>query len=204
MFSVRKPTSAKLATICESAQASPLSYSKYAGAISTLNGPTGLHAPPGFSIDHTRSEIGHGLSGFEAAKSALRQWQHFDLGWVRVANSEAPIAPGEVVAVEVHALGLWSLNLSRTLYVIDEPNRFGFAYGTTPLHAERGEERFLLEYDPNSGKLSYDLLAISQPAHPLAKLPYPYTRSLQRRFARDSHTKMAQLAAIQEQQDFGR
>jgi uncharacterized protein (UPF0548 family) len=93
----------------------------------------------------------------------MQQWQHFDLGWVRVANPETPIAPGEVVAVEVHALGLWSVNLSRILYVIDEPNRFGFAYGTTPLHAERGEERFLLKYDPDSGNLSYDLLAISQP-----------------------------------------
>ncbi len=184
MFSVRKPTSAKLATICESAQASPLSYSKYAGAISTLNGLTGLHAPPGFSIDHTRSKIGRGPHAFVAAKVAMQQWQHFDLGCVRVANPETPIAPGEVVAVEVHALGLWSVNLSRILYVIDEPNRFGFAYGTTPLHAERGEEPSLLEYDPNSGNLSYDLLAISQPAHPLAKAPpTPTTRSLQRRFA---------------------
>jgi len=111
----------------------------------------------------------------------------------RVANPGAGINIGEIVAVEVHALGLWSVNYSRILYVIDEPTRFGFAYGTTPMHVERGEERFLLEYDPTSGAVFYDLLAICQPAHWMAKLAYPYTRSRQHKFARNSHNHMQSL-----------
>jgi uncharacterized protein (UPF0548 family) len=145
MFSTRPPTESLIRRQLETARNLPCSYTV---ALDTRNGLENLQVPKGYVVDHTRSEIGGGLSDFETAKSALRQWQHFDLGWVRVVNPEVPIAPGEVVAVEVRALGFWSLNLSRILYVIDEPNRFGFAYGTTPLHAERGEERFLLEYDP--------------------------------------------------------
>jgi len=187
MFSLHRLAESSIRRKLQIARSLPVSYKI---ELDTQRGPQGLTAPPGYVLDHTHGKIGRGEAAFDAAKSALRQWKHFDLGWVRVANPEAPIAPGEVIAVEVHALGLWSLNLSRILYVIDEPNRFGFAYGTTPLHAERGEERFLLKYDPDSGNLSYDLLALSQPAHPLAKLAYPYTRSLQHRFARDSVERM--------------
>ena len=105
----------------------------------------------------------------------MRQWLHFDLGWVSIANPEAIITPGQIIAVEAHTLGLWSLNFNRILYVIDEdsprkPRRFGYAYGTTHLHVESGEELFVLEQDPTTGDVFYDLLAISRPSHWLAKL----------------------------------
>jgi uncharacterized protein (UPF0548 family) len=165
------------------------------GLVLNTEGDSGTQiVPHGYVLDHTRSEIGHGRKAFDAAKDAFRQWLHFDLGWVRVANPEVRIEVEEVVAVEAHALGLWSVNLSRILYVIDEPDRFGFGYGTTAMHVERGEERFLLEYYPVSGVVFYDLLAISQPAHWMAKLAYPFTRSRQRKFARDSHARMRRIA----------
>ena len=165
----------------------------YGIALNTQCGPDELHVPKGFDRDHTRGEIGHGFADFETARSAFREWRHFDLGWVRVANPEARIEPEEIVAVEAYTLGLWSLNFSRILYVIDEPDRFGYGYGTTALHVERGEERFLLEYYPTSGAVYYDLLAVSQPAHWMARLAYPYTRSRQRKFARDSFRRMRQV-----------
>jgi uncharacterized protein (UPF0548 family) len=77
--------------------------------------------------------------------------------------------------------------------VIDEADRFGFGYGTTAMHVERGEERFLVEYYPVSGEVFYDLLAISEPAHWLARLAYPFTRSRQRKFARESHLRMGAI-----------
>lgn len=103
----------------------------------------------------------------------MRRWRHFGLGWIRVANPETEIEPEEMIAVEAHTLGLWSVNISRILYVIDEPNRFGFGYGITGFHVERGEERFLLEFDWTTGAVYYELLAVSQPAHWLAALPIP-------------------------------
>ena len=114
----------------------------------------------------------------------------FNLGWVRVANHEAPIAFGQIVAVEVHALGLWSLNLSRIAEVVDTPTQFGFIYITTALHVEEGEERFLLDFDPATGNVWYQLEAISRPRNPLARLGYPVTRAFQHKFARDSRQKM--------------
>jgi uncharacterized protein (UPF0548 family) len=121
----------------------------------------------------------------------------FDLGWVRVANPDARMVCGPLVAVEVTTLGLWSLNLSRILEVIETPRSFGFLYATTELHVEEGEERFLLEFDPDSGDVTYKLEAVSQPQSYLARLGFPITRMFQHRFARDSHRRMreAVLAA---------
>jgi uncharacterized protein (UPF0548 family) len=191
VFSLRHASPARLASLI--AKARSLDHN-YDAPLGTELGLEGVRVPPGFVLDHTRSVIGNGAATFSAAKALFRTWTIFDLGWVRVANPGAKIEVGETVAVEAHSLSLWSINISRILYVIDEPGRFGFGYGTTALHVESGEERFLLEYDANSGNVFYDLLAISRPAHWLARLAYPFTRSQQRRFARESQRRMlAQL-----------
>ena len=187
MFSLRKPSPTEITSLLSRAQSLPHNY---APPLYTQFGSKQLQVPRGYVVDRHRTQIGQGAAAFEAAKAAMRQWRHFDLGWVRVANPEAQIQPGQIVIVEAHALGLWSLNCSRILYVIDEPERFGFGYGTTAQHVERGEERFLLEYHPASGALYYDLLAVSKPAHWMAQLAYLYTRSRQRKFARESHQQM--------------
>ncbi|HTG87378.1 MAG TPA: DUF1990 domain-containing protein, partial [Pyrinomonadaceae bacterium] len=75
------------------------------------------------------------------------------------------------------------------VYVIDEPERFGFAYGTLAQHAERGEERFTVEWNRKDETVWYDILAASQPG-PMARLGYPYARRLQKRFAQDSMKAM--------------
>lgn len=114
----------------------------------------------------------------------------FDLSWLRVANPQARIAPGQIVAVEAHTLGLWTLNLSRIMDIVDTPVTFGFVYGTTQLHVEQGEERFLIELDPATGDVWYELEAVSRPRTMLARLGFPVTRAFQHRFARDSHRRM--------------
>lgn len=155
------------------------------------NGLDTVHRLPfGFAHDYSRSQIGRGQSAFAAARLAFRRWAMFDLGWVRVANSKAIIVPGQVVAVEAHTLGMWSLSLSRITEVIDTPTRFGFVYLTTKMHVEEGEERFLLVFDPENGELFYELEAVSRPRNALARLGFPFTRHFQRRFARDSHRRI--------------
>jgi len=71
---------------------------------------------------------------------------------------------------------------------------YGFAYGTLPEHAAFGEERFTVEYDTKDGAVSYEILAFSR-LRPLARLAYPFTRALQRRFARDSKAAMLKYSA---------
>jgi uncharacterized protein (UPF0548 family) len=89
--------------------------------------------------------------------------------------------------------GVWWLNACRIVYVIDETGpvqRFGFAYGTLPDHAETGEERFMIEWDRADDSVWYDILAFSRPRHWLARLGYPFSRLVQRRFARRSAEAM--------------
>lgn len=146
--------------------------------------------PWGFARDLSRSEIGRGPQAFAAAREALERWDHFDLGWVRIANPIPAIAPGELVAVEACTAHLWSINLSRIVEVLDSGTRFGFMYATTALHVEEGQERFVIEFDSESGSVTYLIEAVSRPRDVLARIGYPFTRAMQHRFVRDSHTRM--------------
>jgi len=146
--------------------------------------------PKGFVHDLSRSEIGRGLDAFAAAREAFQGWEQFDLGWVRVVNSRVKIAPGELVAVEAHTAWLWSINFSRVSEVEDTPTRFGFMYTTTALHVEEGQERFVIDFDPESQSVTYFIEAVSRPRHLLARVGYPLSRAMQHRFARDSHARM--------------
>jgi uncharacterized protein (UPF0548 family) len=107
---------------------------------------------------------------------------------------------GLTVAVSFHAwpFPLWLLMPARVVYLVEDTtvrngqpiDRYGFAYGTLPDHPERGEERFLVEWSSGDDAVHYDLLAVSHPAHWLARLGYPYTRQQQARFRRLSGLAM--------------
>ena len=156
-------------------------------------GATAKVPPAGYVVDHTRIKLGNGEEAFEAAKSALRRWEHFHLGWVAASPNTTPIESGEVVAVLGRVFGLWWLNACRIVYVVDEVGpitRFGFAYGTLPGHAESGEERFLIEWDRVDDGVWYDILAFSRPNYFVTKLAYPLVRCFQKKFARGSAAAM--------------
>jgi uncharacterized protein (UPF0548 family) len=83
------------------------------------------------------------------------------------------------------------------VYVVNEDGpiaRYGFAYGTLAEHAERGEERFTVEWNRSEDQARYAILAFSRPNKTLAKLGYPLSRILQRRFGEGS--KVAMLQAV--------
>jgi uncharacterized protein (UPF0548 family) len=146
--------------------------------------------PKGFALDLSRSEIGRGLRAFVAAREAFLGWRQFDLGWVQIVNPSAKITPGQLVAVEAHTACLWSISLNRVAEIVDGPTRFGFMYATTAFHIEEGQERFVIDFDPETESVSYLIEAVSRPRHPLARIAYPFSRAMQHRFARDSHARM--------------
>ncbi len=187
MFRLSKPTAAAIeATIAAARNLPPATP-----ALLTLTGgPVSQRQPRGFAHDFSQSEIGRGPAVFERASQSFSTWTHFDLGWVRVANPTTRIGTGNVVAVEVHAASLWSLNLSQIVETIDTPTQFGFLYATTKLHVEEGQERFLLNFDSDTQTVTYLIEAVSRPRHPLSRVAYPFTRVMQHRFARDSHLRM--------------
>ena len=152
--------------------------------------------PGRFAHDQSQSILGFGDEVFSSAKRAFMNWKMFDLGWVRVVNAAAPIKCGQIIAVEVRALGFWSVNLSRILETVDSETQFGFLYSTTNQHVEQGEETFILRRNPKTAEVSYELEAVSRPRHFLARLGFPVTRFFQHRFARDSHRRMREAVNL--------
>jgi uncharacterized protein (UPF0548 family) len=64
----------------------------------------------------------------------------------------------------------------RVVYVLDEPDRRGFAYGSLPGHAVRGEELFAVRYDPSDGAVYAEVAAFSRPAAWWSRLGTPILR----------------------------
>ena len=144
---------------------------------------------PKFDNDRLKTIIGHGELDFEKAKAAIQNWQMFPRNWTRILPQDALIQANTTIAMNAHFCGIWWRNACRIVYVIDEPNRYGFAYGTLPGHVESGEELFLV-YKDETGTVWYEIKAFSRPRHWIAKLGYPLVRLLQARFRRDSTKQM--------------
>jgi uncharacterized protein (UPF0548 family) len=149
--------------------------------------------PDGYNVDRNRIRLGSGEVTWNRAVQAIRAWRMFSMPWVRLYPSMGPIQVGADVAVTIHHFGFYSLNACRVVYAVDEDSpikRFGFAYGTLAEHAERGEERFTVEWDGAHNAVWYDILAFSRPHRMLAKMAYPLSRSLQKKFAEASKSSM--------------
>ena len=184
MFHLAKPGRDSIRAFISAQKAEPFSYPEV--------GCSREQAPSGYVADRNRVKLGQGLESFERAKNAIKQWKMFDMPWINLCWPDTPIEVGATVAVLVSHLGFWSLNACRIVYVIEEHGaleRYGFAYGTLSQHAELGEERFTVEYHTDDEIVWYELCALSRPGS-LARLGYPYTRALQKRFARDSKAAM--------------
>jgi uncharacterized protein (UPF0548 family) len=66
------------------------------------------------------------------------------------------------------------------VYVVDEPDRRGFAYGSLPGHAVSGEEMFGVRYDPADGAVYSEVVAFSRPATWWSRLGSPVLALAQR------------------------
>lgn len=199
MYSIYRPTEEQIKALIKDQKDRPFAYSP---TEITKNVPQS-----GYVVDHNRVQLGKGVQDYQAGIEALRNWRMFNLGWVNISDPTTPIEKGECVAVIASHMGFWSLHTCRIVYVIDEKvgadentnnkdniEKFGFAYGTLPAHAERGEERFTIEWHKRDNSVWYDILAISKPGF-MALLGYPYTRFLQKQFAIDSKRAMQQAVS---------
>lgn len=82
---------------------------------------------------------------------------------VFAADGTALLRPGDSASLGIR---VWPVRFwfpARVVYVIDEPDRKGFAYGTLPGHAEEGEEAFLVHRDPE-GSVWLTIRAFSRPS----------------------------------------
>lgn len=115
---------------------------------------------------------------FESAAADLLHWQVQRRAGLQVAASDDRVRPDAVVVVGIGFGWLAVRAACRVVYVVDEPRRQGFAYGTLPGHPESGEEAFLLERHVD-GSITFTIIAFSRPANVLARLAGPLGRRVQ-------------------------
>lgn len=183
MWTFTRPDAQRVRAHREAQRSLELTYPS--AGITRDDGP----APAGYDHDRNRIELGRGEAVFSLARDAIRQWRMFPPPLAVVEPEGIPIEVGEIAGVIIRVFGLYFLNAARIVYVIDEPRRFGFAYGTLPGHAEAGEERFLVEWLPDD-TVVYTIVAFSQPRYWMARLAKPLARMLQRKFVRLSKQRM--------------
>lgn len=149
-----------------------------------------------YDVDRHAFPMGRGRALFERAAASLLAWRHFEIPWLEL-HAPGAVAPGQVVATATSVAGLWFVNPCRVVYVELPPDRssVAFAYGTLRGHAESGEERFRVAFDPTSEVVRYDVTAFSRPALLATKLGYRLARRLQERFARASGEALARAAS---------
>jgi uncharacterized protein (UPF0548 family) len=132
--------------------------------------------PAGYDHQHAERQIGTGRQRFEQAADAVMRWGMQRGSGLRVqASSETAV----VDAVLVVRMGFLPAPC-RVVYVVDEPDIRGFAYGTLPGHPESGEERFVVRHDPITSAVYAEVSAFSRPAAWWAKAGGPLVRAAQR------------------------
>jgi len=136
--------------------------------------------PAGYRHDRYQSRIG-GPETFARAREALIRWRaHLGAG-VRIYPSD-PVREGATVLLLI-AVGPWRMVAPcRIVSVIDEDDRFGFAYATLPGHPERGEELFVIERE--DGGCIFRITASSRPDRFLVRLGAPVARRIQTQVTR--------------------
>jgi len=139
-------------------------------------GATAGALPAGYHHVEKSAVIGRGRRRFEEAADAGMRWGMLRGAGLRVEATSEVAAVGAEVIVHLGPVRA----PCRVVYVVDEPDRRGFAYGTLPGHAESGEERFMVRYDPATEEVHAEVLAFSRHGTWWSRLGAPVTSVIQR------------------------
>jgi uncharacterized protein (UPF0548 family) len=144
--------------------------------------PTYRHIGSTLRAGHGRSagrRLGSGREDFERACAGLRRWAcHAGVG-ATVYPAGAPLTEGGTVLVVLPLGPVAVVVPNRIVEVIEEPTRYGFAYGTLPGHQERGEESFVVELR-NDGDVVATITVDAVPASVAARVAAPLVHLAQR------------------------
>jgi uncharacterized protein (UPF0548 family) len=146
----------------------PLTYSEV--------GATAGPLPAGYHHVQKSARIGKGRRRFEEAADEGMRWGMLRGAGLRVAATTEIATVGSEVLVRLGPVKA----PCRVVYVVDEPDIRGFAYGTLPGHAESGEERFVVRYDPAVDEVLAEVVAFSRHATWWSRLGSPVTSVIQR------------------------
>ncbi|MCV7001622.1 DUF1990 domain-containing protein [Mycolicibacterium alvei] len=139
-------------------------------------GATAGDLPAGYRHTRASAQIGTGRDRFERAGADVLRWGMQRGAGLRVRATAETAAVGTELVVRLGPVPA----PCRVVYVLDETDRRGFAYGTLAGHPESGEELFSVRYDPATDIVHADVVAFSRPATWWSRLGGPVTRLLQR------------------------
>ena len=138
-------------------------------------GATAGVMPAGYRHLRKSSVIGGSRERFEEAAAQGMRWGMLRGAGLRVTATTEVAEVGSEVLVHLGPV----VAPCRVVYVVDEPDRSGFAYGTLPGHPESGEELFLVRYGPK-GDVIAEVSAFSRHATWWSRLGAPLTLLVQR------------------------
>jgi uncharacterized protein (UPF0548 family) len=146
----------------------PLTYAQVGATAGAL--PDGYH-----HID-VAARIGDGRPRFEQAADAVMRYG------IQRGSGLGVQASSDVAAVDTVLLVRFGVLRApcRVVYVVDEPDRRGFAYGTVAGHPESGEELFSVRYDPADDVVYAEVRAFSRHATWWSRAAAPVTWAAQR------------------------
>ncbi|MBS4102249.1 DUF1990 family protein [Tsukamurella paurometabola] len=134
--------------------------------------------PPGDAhIVGAERVVGRGPEDFAAVRDAILAYGMQRGAGLRVRASTPTAAEGAVLVLTAPLFGPIRIPC-RVVYVVDEPDRAGFAYGTLPGHPESGEELFSVELRPD-GVVVAAVAAFSRPGRWYSRLGGPVARAVQ-------------------------
>jgi uncharacterized protein (UPF0548 family) len=139
-------------------------------------GATAGDLPAGYRHTRASAQIGTGRDRFERAGADVLRWGMQRGAGLRVRATAETAAVGTELVVRLGPVPA----PCRVVYVLDETDRRGFAYGTLAGHPESGEELFSVRYDPATDIVHAEVVAFSRPATWWSRLGGPVTRLLQR------------------------
>jgi uncharacterized protein (UPF0548 family) len=134
--------------------------------------------PSGYATLRRTLDIGCGTERFVKAAQVLLGWDMHRRAGVRVRASSEVVDQGSVAVLRLGVGPLVVAAPVRVAYVVDEPSRKGFAYGTLPGHPESGEEAFIVDLH-DDGAVTFTITAFSRPATLLARVGGPISRAIQ-------------------------
>jgi uncharacterized protein (UPF0548 family) len=173
MFLLRSPRAARLHDLWTDATNAHLSYAE-------VGGTAGPELPPGYRTGRHQIVLGGGPDSFDTAVAALQTWQMHVRSGLGIFPEGQSLATDQTILVVIRLTPFTVVAPCRVVYVVDEDNRFGFAYGTLPGHPEQGEEAFMVERSED-GRVCFTITAFSRPQELLVRLAGPISVGIQKR-----------------------
>lgn len=167
-----KPSNARLQKLADRLSDVPFTYPE----VGATADPSSL--PQSYNRDRHSVPLGEDTRSFDVGRQALLGWHaHRSLG-ARFVPKNPPLEKGRVLVSAIPLGPVTAIVPCRIVYVTDQTDRFGFAYGTLPGHPERGEESFHIVRTP-AGQVSFEIVAFSRPADLLVRIGSPIARLVQ-------------------------